>query len=192
MNKIFIFLLSLLSVISGCTALGVSTAEMTGVALFHDRRRLETIAIDETIESDASVTLNFDNDIRKSAHFNITAYNGMVLMTGEVPSPVLRLRMEEIVKSLNSVKLVKNYLTLENPTSYPNRSYDTFLTAKIKLTLSQNPQMVGFDTARIKVVTENKRVFLMGLVDEREAAIAVAAAQKQYGVREVIKVFEYI
>jgi osmotically-inducible protein OsmY len=42
------------------------------------------------------------------------------------------------------------------------------------------------------VVTENGRVFLMGLVYEKEGDIAVEAARTQQGVREVIKIFEYL
>ncbi|MEC8224892.1 MAG: BON domain-containing protein, partial [Pseudomonadota bacterium] len=44
----------------------------------------------------------------------------------------------------------------------------------------------------IKVVTENGEVFLMGLVSDSEANLAVDVARNVSGVERVIKVFEYL
>ena len=52
--------------------------------------------------------------------------------------------------------------------------------------------MPGFDATRVKVVSENKTVFLMGLVHEEEGDAAAKAAQKVSGVEKVVTVFEYI
>jgi osmotically-inducible protein OsmY len=49
----------------------------------------------------------------------------------------------------------------------------------------------GIDITRIKVVTENGEVFLLGLVDRKQADLAVDIARNTAGVRKVVKVFEY-
>jgi len=46
--------------------------------------------------------------------------------------------------------------------------------------------------SRIKVVTENSVVYLMGLLTRDHAQKAVEVAQKVFGVQKIVKVFEYI
>ena len=50
----------------------------------------------------------------------------------------------------------------------------------------------NLDTTRVKVVTENKAVYLMGLVKRREGELATEAARSVRGVQRVVKLFEYI
>ena len=55
--------------------------------------------------------------------------------------------------------------------------------------------MVGeaaFPAGRIKVVTENGIVYLMGLVTQVEADWAVKVASNASGIQRIVKVFEYI
>lgn len=47
------------------------------------------------------------------------------------------------------------------------------------------------DVTRIKVITENGEVFLLGIVERQQADLAVDVARNTAGVRKVIKVFEY-
>jgi osmotically-inducible protein OsmY len=48
------------------------------------------------------------------------------------------------------------------------------------------------DATRIKVVTENGVVYLMGLLTRAEADAAVDIARDIQGVQKIVKVFEYI
>lgn len=178
--------------ISGCTTLGVGTAELTGISLFHDRRNAQSILIDEKIENDALITLNLDADVWDSCHVNATAYNGIVLLTGEAPTQNLTSQISAAVQALDDVRLVQNQMLLAYPSSFSTRTNDSMITAKVKIALTADSRLPGFDTSRIKVVTENSRVFLMGMVYPKEGDIAAEVAQKQPGVLEVIKVFEYL
>jgi osmotically-inducible protein OsmY len=191
MNKaIFLLFMSLL--INGCTTIGVGTAEITGVSLFHDRRSAESILLDEKIENDAMFSLNFNSTIRENSHVNVTAYNGKVLLTGETTTQDLISHINSTVQALNDVRLVQNQMLIDYPSSFATRTNDSFITASVKSALTSDSRMPGFDTTRIKVVTENGRVFLMGMVYPKEGDIAAEIAQRQDGVREVIKVFEYL
>jgi osmotically-inducible protein OsmY len=191
MNKVvLLFFISLF--VSGCTTIGVGTAEVTGISLFHDRRDAQSIVVDEKIENDAIVTLNLHSDIFSNAHFNVTSYNGIVLVTGETPIQALLDKISTTIKSLHDVRFVQNLMQINYPTSYSTRFNDSVITARVKTALTQNRKLPGFDTTRIKVVTEDSRVFLMGIVYRQEADIVVEIARQQFGVREVIKVFEYI
>ena len=48
------------------------------------------------------------------------------------------------------------------------------------------------DITRVKVITENGEVFLLGLIERSQAELAVEIARNTAGVRKVIKVFEYV
>lgn len=188
----FIPLILVALLLNGCGVPAIGTAEVTGISLFHDRRSLETIAIDERIETEASIELNSDYDIRKHTHFNVTSFNGVLLVTGEAPGQVLRNRVSGLLQRVADVRLVQNQMVLAYPSSFVNRSYDTLITAKVKAKFSTSADMPGFDTTRIKIVTESGRVFLMGIVYKDEGNIAAENARRVDGVRQVVKVFQYM
>lgn len=47
------------------------------------------------------------------------------------------------------------------------------------------------DMTRIKVITENGEVFLLGVIHRSQADLAVDIARNTAGVRKVVRVFEY-
>lgn len=178
--------------INGCSPLVIGTAEVSGVSLFHDRRSFAGITHDEQIESAVTIELNLNNDIRKRTHFNVTSFNGVVLITGEVPSKILGHQMTAIAKKIPRVTRVQNQMILALPTDFSTRANDSLITSKVKTKFSTSKDMPGFDTTRIKVVTEDSRVYLMGIVYRSEGQIASEHARKISGVKQVVKVFEYL
>lgn len=190
-NKTLLLLFATLFM-NGCTTIGVNTAEITGIALFNDRRSAEALLLDEKIEHDALLTLNLDSDIRENSHFNATSYNGIVLVTGETSTQALLAHITATVQKLSDVRFVQNKMLLGPTSSFSERFDDSLITAKVKTAFTSDYRLAGFDTARIKVVTEKGRVFLMGLVHPAEGNFAAEIARQQPGVVEVIKVFEYM
>jgi osmotically-inducible protein OsmY len=178
--------------LNGCASLTLGTSEITGISLFHDRRSLENIASDEQIETAITFKLLTDGAVWELTHFNVTVFNGLVLITGEAPSHQIRHKMNTIARTVAGVRLLQNHMILAHPSSFANRSRDSFITTKVKLKFSESANMPGFDTTRIKVVTENAHVFLMGLVYKKEAYIAAENTRRISGVQQVIKVFEYL
>ncbi|MDQ7090688.1 MAG: BON domain-containing protein [Methylococcales bacterium] len=178
--------------INGCSPLAVGTSEITGIALFNDRRPLGDIARDEQIELAVNIELLSDSAISDLTHFNVTSFNGVVLITGEAPGNAVRQKITTLARRVSGVRLLQNHMVLAYPSSLSNRSNDSFITSKVKLKFSNSPNMPGFDSTRVKVVTENAQVFLMGLVHKKEAYIATENARRVSGVKKVIKVFEYL
>jgi len=87
------------------------------------------------------------------------------------------------------VKKVHNELQVMQPSSILARNNDAWLTTKIKT------QMLGdsaVPSSRIKVITENGIVYLLGLVTQQEANSATAVVQGVSGVQKIVKLFEYI
>jgi osmotically-inducible protein OsmY len=88
---------------------------------------------------------------------------------------------------VKNVSRVYNEITVEAPTSSWQRSHDAWITTKIKTEMLAKP---GLHSTQIKVITENDVVYLMGVLSERQATIAINVARQVDGVIKVVKVFE--
>ncbi len=180
------------TLLSGCSTMLTGVAEITGLSLLHDRRTSAMILKDERIEINAGIELNSHDDTRSQCHFNVTSYNGTVLVTGEAPTEALRNRVISIVRTIKGVKLIHNEMKVAPLSSFATRSNDTLITTKIKSSLSNIKNLPGFDSTRIKVITESGVVYLLGLVHKQEANVSTEIARRESGVKQVVKIFEFI
>ena len=124
----------------------------------------------------------------EEAQINVTSFNGIVLITGQVPRAELIPLVTERVEALRNAKKVYNELTLAGPSSLISRTNDSVLSTKVRLNLASSKDT---DASRIRVVTEKGVVYLMGRVTSAEAEAAAEIARQVYGVQQVVKVFEY-
>jgi osmotically-inducible protein OsmY len=86
------------------------------------------------------------------------------------------------------VKKVYNELQVQQPASLLARSNDSLLTTKIKTQMLADSSV---PSARVKVVTENGIVYMLGLVTREEANAATRVVQGVSGVQRVVRLFEY-
>lgn len=175
-------------VLGGCVA-AVGAGAAAGAVTALDRRSAGTLLDDQVIELKIMGALLGDTELSKQAHINTTSYNHMVLLSGEVPDEQLRERAGEIARKHPKVRGIYNELTLAAPSSLLTRSSDSVITGKVKSTLIADKQL---HAVRVKVVTENGTVFLLGLVTQAEAKRATEIARRIGGVQRVVKLFEYI
>jgi osmotically-inducible protein OsmY len=191
--RLVVFLIVIELLISGCSSIvATSGAEATGLALLHDRRNSEAILVDEGIEMQADIERNKHEALRNNTHINVTAYNGMVLVTGEAHSNKLRDLIINQIRKIRGVKLVHNEITLEPNSFLSSRSNDAFITTKVKTALTKIKHIPGFDATRVKVITEKGVVYLLGLLYQKEGKAAIEKARRVEGVKKVVAVFEYI
>ncbi|KXJ48401.1 MAG: hypothetical protein AXW16_00240 [Cycloclasticus sp. Phe_18] len=192
-KKAFIFsaLLSI-SVLSGCAAVAVGTAATTGVAVVHDRRTTGTIIEDQTIELKALKTLYGIDKIRINTHVNATSYNNILLLTGEAPTESLRNDISNRLRQISKVRKVHNEILVAAPSSLVSRSSDGLITSKAKVALFKLNSIKGFDPTRVKIVSENGVVYLLGLLKQNEIAPVVDTIRRVGGVQRVVKLFEII
>lgn len=176
---------------SGCAPLVVGGAAATTASVAHDRRTTGSIVEDKAIKGRVKHGLGEDKDLKENSHINVAVFNGMVLLSGETTSETYRSRAAEIARRQSKVRRVFNELQIAAPSSYMTRSSDSWITTKVKSSLI-GLKIDGFDASRVKVVSENGTVFLMGMVYHREADATVAKAQQVSGVQRVVKLFEYL
>jgi len=177
---------ALASQITACVPVVVGGAAVGG-AMAADRRTAGVYVEDENIKLKASK--NIETTLGEDVHVNITSFKGNVLLTGEVPDENAKIKAENIVKTIESVRNVTNELTVGFNTPISSRTNDAYLTSKVKAQfVSEN----RFQANHVKVVTENSVVYLLGYVTQSEAEAAVDIARNTTGVTKVVKVFEYI
>jgi osmotically-inducible protein OsmY len=180
-----------LSALAGCAPVVIGGAATTGAAL-HGRRTIGTFVDDESIELKARIAILENKELNSQIHINIISYNGVVLMVGQAPTEALRQQAESIVAKTEKVRLVHNEMTIAAPNSMITRSSDSLITAKVKTALFNIKGLEDFDPTRVKVVTEDGVVYLMGMVYRREADAVSDQARTISGVEKIVKLFEYL
>jgi len=185
-NIVSVLLIALSFVLSGCPAVLVAGAG-AGVAAAEDRRTLGTQTEDQGIELKTNSRVS--QRIAGNVHLNVTSYNRVVLLSGEVPDENARRDVERIARSVENVRAVTNEITVGAPTTLSSRANDSYITSKVKARFVDAQR---FNALHVKVVTENKTVYLLGLVKRQEAKDAIAIARTTEGVKRVVSVFEYL
>ncbi len=182
-----LLMLSALPLLHGCAAIAVVGAAAGGAMVAQDRRTVGTITEDEVIELKASSRIG--ERLKQGMHVNVTSYNRMVLLTGEVPDAAARTEVERIARGVENVRGVYNETVVSGVTSFTARSNDAITTSKVKARFLDAGK---FNALHVKVVTENNVVYLLGLVKKQEATDATEIARTTSGVQKVVRVFEYL
>ncbi|MGE7990636.1 BON domain-containing protein [Pseudomonas sp. NPDC089554] len=181
--------LTLCLTLSGCSSVLTSTRDNP----IEDDRGTRTIGSkidDSLIETKVSVNIAKANpDLDKGSHIVVSSYNGIVLLAGQTPRADLKSLAEQTAGQVQRVKKVHNELQVMQPSSILARNNDAWLTTKIKAQMLGDANVPG---SRIKVITENGIVYLLGLVTQREANAATAVVQSVSGVQKIVKLYEYI
>jgi osmotically-inducible protein OsmY len=178
--------------LNGCAAAVVGGATATGVNIAHDRRTTGTYIDDEGIELKAGAAIRREKELSSQIHINIISINGVVLLVGQAPTEALRQQAGSITQGIEKVRLVHNEMTVAAPNSMLTRSSDSYITTKVKASLFGIKGQEDLDPSRVKVVTENGTVYLMGLLYQAEANAVAAKASQVDGVQTVVKLFEYL
>ena len=185
--RVALLALAAASVLPACAPVLVGGAMVGGALASVDRRTAGTQVEDQAIELKGAARVR--ELAGEQAHVNVTSYNRIVLLTGEVPDAAARGAVEQAIGRIEGVRSVVNELAVMGKTTLTARSNDAVLSARVK---------AGFIDAKdlqvntIKVTTERGVVHLMGRVTEREATRAVAVARSVPGVQKVVRVFEIL
>jgi len=174
--------------VSGCGSL---LASMDSNAIEDDpgERTMGQQIEDESIETKTMVNIRAADDAFDEAHLVIVSYNGYVLIAGQVASPALKEKATAVGREVRGVRRIYNELEVASPSSGMTRTSDTWITTKVKAWLLGYTDTPGM---RIKVVTENGVVYLMGLATQEESERVANVAANISGVQRVVRLFEIV
>ena len=181
-------ILTVAFLISGCGIILVTTAAVSAIDVIRDRREIGTVWDDNKMELSLRQSISKNEQIDNS-NVSVTAFNGIALLTGEVPDQRAIDQILDLAKSHPDASQVINRIELAGKTNLNSRANDSWITGRVKSAMLTSGTI---DATKIKVVTERANVYLMGLVSRSEAEAAVAITRSVPGVVRVIKVFEYL
>ncbi len=185
-----IIVLSTANFLSGCTT-AVVGGVATGAAVVHDRRATGIVIDDQEIELRA-LRIKYDHpEITSRSNISITSYNLAVLLTGQAENAEVAAKFAQLISELPRVKRVHNEVLVAAERTFTESTSDIYLTSRAKLALF-DVNIPDFDPTRIKIVTSQGTVYMMGLVTRAEAESASDKVRYVSGVKHVVKVFEYI
>ncbi|OGT53334.1 MAG: hypothetical protein A3E84_01840 [Gammaproteobacteria bacterium RIFCSPHIGHO2_12_FULL_42_13] len=179
----WIFFLAL-SLSSGCAQVATS-----GAQIIYNHHSFKKSVDDQLITLQANQALYIKSTLFQNTSINISTYNAEVLLAGQVPTAWQKKQAEETVKAIPNVEHVYNFITVSPPPSTLKQVSDAWLTTKVKAKLVASEDVDG---SKVKVVTEDGTVYLMGTLQQEEAQAAVEIASSTDGVENVVKIFSYI
>lgn len=193
MKPIHMLLAAVMSanLLGGCAAVVVGGAAV-GASAVHERRTVGTMIDDEGVEWKIRSAINKDKTLGSQSHIEVVSVNGVVLLVGQTPTEALKQQTTSIARGVDKVRVVHNELSIAAPNSYVTRTSDAYITSKVKTSLFKVKGHEDFDPTRVKVVTENGIVYLMGILYRSEAEDAARQASRVGGVQKVVKLFEYM
>lgn len=178
---------ALIFCLHGCTTLvGATTKEP--IELDPNRRSMGTMIDDSQLEIVAKVNLNKVSEDLKRAPVTVTSFNRVILLTGQVKDGESRELATKTVSKITPVRQVYNELQVQAPISFLASTNDAWLTTKVKTKMAFSKRVRA---KRIKVLTENSIVYLMGMVPRYEAESAADIASSTKGVQKVVLAIEY-
>lgn len=152
------------------------------------KRTFGTYLDDEKLENIITVNLRKTGPGLEAAHINVFCFNGVVLLTGEVPSHELRTLAGETSRAISKVRQVHNELLVQSNSTFFSRTNDNWIASKVRSKIL----VADIESERVKVIVENRTVYLMGLLTREEAKTISEMSAKVDGVEKVVRVFEYI
>jgi osmotically-inducible protein OsmY len=192
---------------SGCVPVMVGGAAVGAATVAGDPRTVGTQVDDQGIEIKVYDLINRDPALTRPpaeqpnlvdptatplpplSRVVATSYNGVVLLTGEVPSETARTALAERVRAVEKVRQVQDELTVGPPASADDQGRDTALATRVRTRMLLER---GFDSDAVKVVASQGTVYLMGLVSQQQASTATELARTTSGTRRVVRLFEIL
>lgn len=176
-----------IATLSGCAAVVVGGAAVVAT----DRRTTGTVLDDQTLEVKVVDRVYSADEIDERDHIKVEVYQSVVLLIGQAQSEANRKLAGARAAEVEHVSRVVNELEIGQSATTGERLDNTWLTTKVNAALVKNNPVHGFDATRVKVVSSNNNVYLMGLVSRAEGDAAAEVARKVSGVAKVVKVFSY-
>ena len=171
----------------GCGNEAVLVPVAAGSWLNFDRRPAKTIIDDQTLTLKANTALARNRPIWRDSHISTLSYNNSILLVGQTKNNAYKTEVEKIVQKIGGVGSIYNQITIGCPVPLATRSNDSWITTQVKTRIMTN-RNVGIN--RVKVITEDSVVYLMGALTQDEEVTTIRIARCVPGVKKVVTVLE--
>lgn len=166
--------------LSGCAAAAIGAVGAVGVVALQEKT-LGTAIDDSTLSSQIKAKL-----ISRGGYgeVDVEVASGLVLLSGRVQTPEMRLRAEEVAWSSNRTQEVANEIQVESTQGIRGNLSDEFITARVRTRIITSPNVRGVN---FNIETYDGVVYLLGIArSQAELEKAAEIASTTRGVREVV------
>lgn len=164
---------------AGAAALGTNSAK--------SNLSLGTQFDDTAIKTKANAVLNNYPQLVNNSNVEISVFDGVVLLLGQVPEQTLKDDLANDMAAINGVRTVYNQLQVGPTIAFSQYARDTWITTRVTTKFLGN-----VDTSHFKVVTENGVVFILGVCTEAEGDVAAQLASEVPGVNKVVTAYSFL
>jgi len=184
--KLFVIFILFITQLVGC-APSTLLAIPQSVA---DRRSTEVQFTDNKIFLSAwSPIQEITEKEKQKSHFNLTVFNKAIIIVGQVPSEDVKNKITKALLKIKNVKTVHNKIVVSLASTLKQRAKDTITTSNVKARMFLDLKNDLYPM-HVKIMTENDVIYLLGLVNDKEADEAIRIAKSSKGVKLVIPLFE--
>ncbi|OCG30889.1 hypothetical protein A9G34_07165 [Gilliamella sp. Choc4-2] len=182
-----VILMSSALMLQGCVAAVIGAGATATAKVASDPRTAGTQVDDTTLNSKIGMKLKDNASEFVGSRISTSVYDSNVLLTGQGNNEQ-SMKAESLVAEIDGIKKIFNQIRIGKIIGAGTITNDTWITTKVKSQLILNADTKA---RKIKVVTENSEVFLMGIVTQEEGRVAAEVASKVSGVKKVIMLFTY-
>ncbi|WP_084395833.1 BON domain-containing protein [Henriciella aquimarina] len=164
----------------GCVAAAVGTGAAVGVASVQDRS-LGGAVDDATASNEIKTKLLSEKGY---GEVDVEVSGGLVLLSGRVASPEMRVHAEDVAWSSTRTQDVANEIKIEQPGGFFANASDELITARVRASLvaSRDVKSINYN-----IETYDGVVYLMGIARTNgELKEAAERASKVGGVQRVV------
>lgn len=189
---IHLLLLTLFTIfiLQACSSmLAIGTAAFITTKTWNDPRTIGTQLDDKILETYISHELKKNQHIKKTTRIINIVYQGNILLLGQSPSLFLSEQANQIVKNIHGTKKIYNAIRKKKPISLQSIIFDTWISSQIRLHLLICPNI---HSSNIKIITEDKEVFLLGQITHEEILYIKNLTNTIYGIKNIFTYFIYV
>ena len=181
---------ALLLQLGGCIAvpaLMVGGGVGMGTMLATDRRTPGAVIEDRGIETKAAFRIR--EALGDAVHVNVSSYNRLALITGEVPDEKRKAQIEKIILDVENVQKTVNEVAIMENASTSARVQDGILASRIRVALIDEKNLIA---NAFKVTTERGVVYIQGRATAREIALMTEIVSGMPGVTRVVRMVDVL
>ena len=157
----------------------------------HERRSTGTVLNDQSLEYEVIGNIRSDPSFGENDHIKVEVHQGVVLLAGETVSEENRILATQLAEKPRLTERVVNDLKIGERSGFGGKLDNSWLTTKVNsILITENP-VSGNDASRVKVVSSQNTVYLMGLVSREEGEAVAEVVRNIGGVEKVVKIFDY-
>jgi len=155
------------------------------------KRSTGTTLDDQTLEYDVINSIYSNPGFGEDDHIKVEVHQGVVLLAGETVSEENRALATKLAEEPKLTRRVVNDLTIGERAGFGGKSNNLWLTTKVNSILLKENLLPGNDASRIKVISSQHTVYLMGLFTHAEGDAIAEVVRNIGGVEKVVKIFDY-